>query len=593
MNEFEPTGKVPPMRRARRGFIARKWIIIVILLGLAAGGYAFWGSWNGPTVDLSKSPRCKVQKGDLTVTLLQTGELSAKRSITIKNEMERQTTIVSIVDDGSMVHKGDLLVELDSRDYQDNLLNARAEVAGQDADLLKSQKEVEIADQKYSTDKQTAELDVEVAKLDLEKYEEAEYKQNELKAKQAIMLAQEELKQAQEKLSWSEKLVKKGYASRQELEANELEVKRREIEWKNAQTDLDVLTSYTYQKESSQLKSKLVQAQATLASLLKTYEAQHARDLANVEASKSKLEAARLKLKQIEGTIEKSKVYADFDGLVFYPSVDPWERERAIEKGASVFPRQSILQFPDLSSWKIKTPVPESIIERVRVGMKALVTIDALPGALIDAVVEKVSIVPDRGRWFESTSKNYMVELDIPTTPTAKLKPGMSCMVEIIRDELHNVLYVPIQAVTGQAGKQTVYLVTAFNSYKKAPVTTGQNNDEYIQILSGLEEGQELLLYAPPAATKRTGIQERPLDKLKDQRKNGATEEKNGDKESTERGNKASEGGDENGAGGGKAPAEGNQEVKATSPDTDAKPQDNAQATPDKPTQTQAKKREA
>jgi hypothetical protein len=175
-----------------------------------------------------------------------------------------------------------------------------------------------------------------------------------------------------------------------------------------------------------------------------------------------------------------------------------------------------------LSSWNIKTSVPESIIERIRPGQKAIVGIDALPGVLIDAVVQRIALAPDRSGW-ETTGKSYQVDLDIPTTPTAKLKPGMSAMVEIITAELQDTMYAPIQAVTGEAGKQIVYLITGPNSFEKVQVAAGQNNDEYIQILSGLKEGQELLLYAPPAAEKRSGIQDRPLDKRREQEKNGAT----------------------------------------------------------------------
>jgi HlyD family secretion protein len=510
------------MKQTSKGFAGAKWIIALILFGaVAGGGFPLWKKWSAPSVDLRSSPRCRVQRGDLVVSILQAGELEAKRNVIIRNDMERETKIINIVEDGGMVRKGDLLIELDSRDLQDNVLTAKADFSQQQAELLRSQKEVEIADQKFSTDKQTAELAVQIAKLELQKYMEAEYNQIGKKAEQAIMLAEKELKQAEEKYRWSVKLVEKGYASRQELDANKLEVDRRDIDLKNSQADLKILKEYTYLKESSTLKNKLTQAETTLSGLQEIYAAQHARDLANVEASKSKLEASRLRLKQIELMIAKSKVYADFEGLVFYPIPDRHDRVM-IEKGASVYPRQTLLQFPDLSSWNIKTSVPESIIERIRPGQKAIVSIDALPGTLIDAVVQKIALAPDRSRW-ETTGKSYQVDLDIPTTPTAKLKPGMSAMVEIITAELQDTMYAPIQAVTGEAGKQIVYLITGPNSFEKVQVAAGQNNDEYIQILSGLKEGQELLLYAPPAAAKRTGIQDRPLDKRREQEKNGAT----------------------------------------------------------------------
>ena len=245
-----------------------------------------------------------------------------------------------------------------------------------------------------------------------------------------------------------------------------------------------------------------------------------------------------------------SKVYADFEGLVFYPTPDMWRSDRNIAKGNSVYPRQEILKYPDLSAWNITVGVPESIIDKVKEGQDAVASFDALPGTIVQCTVEKVSIAPDKSRrWMETDTKNYTVVLDVPTSTTAllmggvggttatvALKPGMSAQVQVITGRIKNALRVPIQAVTTRESKPVVYVVNGKNVVP-TPVEIGKNNDEYIEILSGVNEGAELLLYAPIEQEKRAGTGEKPLDKMK----NGEADHLGGNEKVGKKGAEAAE----------------------------------------------------
>ena len=68
--------------------------------------------------------------------------------------------------------------------------------------------------------------------------------------------------------------------------------------------------------------------------------------------------------------------------------------------------------------------------------------------------------------------------------------------VEILIEELNDVLYIPIQAVTYEGDKQICYVMSDGNLEKRV-VTLGSYTEEFIEITGGLEEGEEVLLLAP------------------------------------------------------------------------------------------------
>ena len=76
------------------------------------------------------------------------------------------------------------------------------------------------------------------------------------------------------------------------------------------------------------------------------------------------------------------------------------------------------------------------------------------------------------------------------------LRTGMSCKVEIIVEQYDDALYVPVQAVLRVAGKPTVYVMQGKDMAPRQ-VETGLDNNRMIHILSGLEEGERVVMTPP------------------------------------------------------------------------------------------------
>ncbi len=511
---------------ARRGAGLKRTVAGILIIALVAIGYFIFRKEEAASsgVNVETAPKTTVKRGDLTVTILQAGDLQAKNSKVITNETETNAQILEIVEDGQRVKKGDLLVKLDVSELQDRILNEQNQVANAEASYQQAKEQLAIKDLQHETDLQSALLRVDLAKLDIKKYEEAEYPQEVRKAEMNITLAEEELKRSKAKLDDTRTLVEKGFTNRQELETAELEVQRNEVDLLNKKEELRILQDYTHEKELKQLNNELRKAEADLEKLKKSYQTERASTLVNLESRKTNLEIARNQLDRIMERLSKAEVYSEYEGLVFYAqSRHRWSNDPDVQVGATMRRQQEILEFPDLSAWKVNVGVPESLIDQVDVGQKALVTLDAIPGAVIKAEVFKISVVPNRAAWWDPNSKVYTVELDVTEYGDLFLKPGMSTMVEIITEERENVLQVPLQAVRTEGDRHFVYLIDGKKPVK-TPVQIGVFNDKNIEIKSGVNQGATVLMYAPAATDTSITKDKRPLEA---QKKNGEKKQQN------------------------------------------------------------------
>jgi hypothetical protein len=275
------------------------------------------------------------------------------------------------------------------------------------------------------------------------------------------------------------------------------------------------------------------------------------RELKNKEtdlvSSKSKLELEQLQLATLKDQEKNSVIFAPQPGMVVYSqdAASRWGGSNSrIEEGAQVRNRQKLIELPDFSSWRVETRVHESMIQQVMVNQGALISIDALAGTLLNGAVSKIGVLPDSSRWFMPDTKEYLVNINLTTT-TLPLKPGMSAKTEIMLQQLKNVLFVPLQAVTVVGGKANAW-IKGETGPKLTEIAVGLNNDRFVEIRQGLSEGQEVLLSATADAAGDAGVIKRASEKTN--KANGDEPESQGnkgEKQETPKKKKAAEGKDQ------------------------------------------------
>jgi len=477
--------------------LGRIGAIAAAALVVAAGVLFGVRKWNAPEAE--ENQFFKVKRGDLLISVVEGGALRAVKESIIRSEFEGISRIISIVPEGSYVKQGDLLVELDSSELKDRV--NQQEVMYQNAEFAFIQAKENLSIQHSLVDSQLkeAELRVEFARSDLEKYIEGDAPQQINTATNAIIIRKEQLQRANDKLEWTEQLFKKGYASKSELEADRLSVVQSRIAVEQAEEDLRLFRKYDMPKSQRRLDSSWEQARMELDRLRQRTSNQIAQAEANVRTSQRALELTHEKLKELKQQLENAKIKAPQDGLVVYASSSYGDRgQMLIEEGAQIRQRQEIIKLPDVSQMIVEIRVHESHVLQIRPGLDAYVTVDSIPDRRFKAKVTKVAVLPNsQDRWMNPNLKVYstdvLIEEELPD-----LKPGASARAEIIVTNLVAALTVPLQAVTTVKGKQVCYVQTG-EAMVPVPVSVGSFNDQFIEIRSGLNEG-DLVALNPPAA---------------------------------------------------------------------------------------------
>jgi multidrug efflux pump subunit AcrA (membrane-fusion protein) len=159
----------------------------------------------------------------------------------------------------------------------------------------------------------------------------------------------------------------------------------------------------------------------------------------------------------------------------------------------------------------VELRVHEAFVNMVMPGQPVSVTVEAFPDTPFYGKVNKVAPLPDpQHGWFDPGVKVYTTQVTIDGSHEI-LKPGMSAKVEILAEHLHDVLIVPVQVVANRSGRKVCYIATGGDPEERE-VVTGAFNDTFVEIVSGLEAGEEVLLSPPRIIEAENASQpKRPL----------------------------------------------------------------------------------
>lgn len=446
-------------------------------------------------------PVWTVESGPLTISISESGRLKNKDEIILKNETERSLKILSIVEEGTMVKKDDLILELDSATLETERDSNELNVKRLESDLIAAEENREILKNQMQSNIDKAELDLKFAKLDLERFIEGVHPQNLETADSQIALAQESLERAETDYSWSKKLHEKGFVTLQELKADELALKQKRSDLKIKESDRALLLKYTHPQEVETVKANVKQAGMALERAQRTARAQLSGQQAKLLSVQAELKSARKELGKAEERLVACKIHAPADGMVVYGTSGGSRhdsRER-MEVGATTHPMHRLIRMPMSEVMLAVISVQEATKPKLRDNMEADVTIDALPGQSFSGTLTKIGILPDSTQaWLNPDLKVYSCEIELDAQDK-KMRPGMNCHVEIVVEEYENAMFVPIQCVIQVDGSPTVFL-RKDSAIERRVIETGMDNNVMVHVLSGLKDGDQVLL-APPLET--------------------------------------------------------------------------------------------
>ncbi len=486
---------------ARRGGTIL-WIVVAIvgLTVLGGGWLAFGGnsaeSDQGQTTELAVA---SIRAFDITT--LAGGELEARNQIEIRCELDSQTTVVEVVDEGSRVRKGEQLMLLNSDALKDSIAEEelRVEEARLAHESASTAVEIQISDNESAM--RRAQLDLTLKELALEQWREGEDQKTRQANELAIERAVRELERLTDKWEQTQELFKKEFVSKDEHDRDRLAYIEAKAELAKAQLTDRIYKDYQYPRDEKQKLSDVDEATAEM----KRVERQNEINLKNKQSARAnkerQLALREEKLAKLIDQLEKCTILAPQDGLVVYGTTaqrDNWrsQNEGPIAIGRQVRPNDLLITLPDTSEMIASVKVHESLAGRVRPGQNARVNIEAV-GLELPGVVESIGVLAEGGGWRDPNRREYTVKIAIDAgNHGAQLKPSLRCEARLVLGAVEESLAVPVQAVFNDGAVRFVYVPTG-SKFKRAPVGMGRTSDVYAEIRSGIESGARVLLRAP------------------------------------------------------------------------------------------------
>ena len=527
----------------------RRWVILIFAAAALTVG-VLWGSKrkagsSSVSNGLSTFP---VRRGDLTITVTESGSIKARQTTDIRSEVYGEVTIINLVPEGTYitqedVNNGKLLIELDSSSLKERLKEEEKGLASDEATLTQEQENYHIQQNQNESDITSAQLTVKFALMDFQKYlgkivaqkviEQVDADPNlsidmasllkeiddpnlggeasqELKRlTDSITLARSKLQRAEDTLNWTAKLREKGYVSDSELQADKLDCDSLKIQEEQAVTALDLFKLYDFPKQVEQLLSVYREAGHELERTEARARSRMAQAQARLSNAEEDVTESREDVQRRRNQVVACTIRAPAPGLVVYSSSSDSYRygERGpIQEGGKVYQRQKIISLVNTAEMIVEVRVHESSVDKVRQGQPAAITVEAFPDTTFQGKVLSVAPLPDPQQGFLSPDiKVYTTKVSIEGSHNI-IKPGMSAKVEILVDQLNDVLFVPVQVIANREGKKLCY-VTASNSVEKREVETGLFNDNFVEVKSGLTEG-EMVVLSPPRWTVSESAEE-------------------------------------------------------------------------------------
>jgi multidrug efflux pump subunit AcrA (membrane-fusion protein) len=209
---------------------------------------------------------------------------------------------------------------------------------------------------------------------------------------------------------------------------------------------------------------------------------------------------ARARVSELEGSIGRMAISAPRDGTVVHVADRAGEKKRV---GDSVWRAEKVLAVPDLRRMRGEGSVDESDAGKVEVGQKVELRIDAYPEVPFKGRIDSVGKTVKAPSW-NSPLRGLEIEISLDETDTTRMRPDMRFRGRIEIDRVNGALVAPLSAIVRIDGLPSVRRLSRLG-VERVPLTLGRANEEKVEVLAGLAEGDRLLL---PSGGEPSGIQE-------------------------------------------------------------------------------------
>jgi multidrug efflux pump subunit AcrA (membrane-fusion protein) len=429
-------------------------------------------------------------RGNLTVTIEGDATLESVDAFEVRVRPKAyvaEWAVASSVENGQVVKKGDVVLEIESSGIKRELVAAESELMLAKANARKAEEDARLGEMADRLAMAESERSLENAKVALKWFEEKDgpnmLKQAEIQLKGVM----DNIEDQEDELAQ----LKKMYKSEELTSATADIVIKRAVRQLERSKQMSTITqdhvaktkevSMPQGKEAAEMAVK--KADVALAQL-KVAQAQGAvARSAAVTGAQVALGRAEQKVADLRADLEQMSVKSPVDGVVYWGGLagGQWQNNaaKALKRGEKVAPQLVIMTIAPAGKMKAVIAVPEAKVASVAVGQAAQVSPKLLSEKKYDGKVTAIS----RTAGARAGASGFDVTLDLPEVDE-RLAPGMTAAVRIAAGEARDVVLLPVSAVKDGKVKTDA---------GERAVKVGRTDGKMVEIVEGVKEGEKVV----------------------------------------------------------------------------------------------------
>lgn len=424
----------------------------------------------------------EVKRGDITQTITTTGYVDSSRQNDYSPPLSGE--VLHTLEKGDTFKKGDILLKIDNDQQQ--LLMAQAE---ENLNLAKSS--LSLARISYRQALDANHIAIQLA--------ETSARQSELSAHNAFIALENANNMAEKSLESSRIALENAITLLEEAESDHLIT-----DTQLAQYEANVESARAaYESAKAQGTSSSKSAEGSYEQALLNQSATYWSNLSSTQTAAIQLETAARNIEQAEIQLRLSGINLELTGLdldknIIYAPYDGIVLSSGYKEGQYASPGMNAISVIS-DEFVIKADINEVDVVNLGTGQNVDIRLDAYYENNFNGKIIKISPI--------STNVGGVVSFELVVKPEIENAPelmyGLSASLDITTLSVTDVLYVPLQSVYEEEGKTYVDILLEDGNIEKREVSSGTFNYDYIEIKSGLSQGDRVLI--SPASTASTG----------------------------------------------------------------------------------------
>ncbi|RJP46244.1 MAG: efflux RND transporter periplasmic adaptor subunit [Desulfobacteraceae bacterium] len=477
---------------------SNKKLYVMLAAVLLVAGFLLWHALPSDPAASAPVLTARAEIADIAVEVRTVGELDAANSLVVSSAVRGDRgKIIEMVEDGTSVDNGDILIRLDPSTFEEEVLRLRSRVI-ELASMVKAQEQL-LEWEKNQAEREIyrAESDLHVAGLELRRLEMGEGPKELARIEADVRKAQEEFEKKRRYLDALNELKERGFSNPTEIEQIENIIADAEQAFRMAEMQFTSYRDHLLPIQIEKAKAALAAAEINLEQIKRGSGYKIGQAMATLDKSEQELEVARQNLQKAQEELAAATIRAPGPGMVVFAEQMREGGRRKPRIGDQVWQNQPLVYLPDVSRMIVNTQVREIDLHKIDIGKPVSLRVDAYPQLQLTGKVTTIGILADARESARQGGKYFKVAITVDQ-PDPRLRPGMTARVTILCDTVKNVLTAPVFAIFGQNDRFFAY-VDVRASFEKREVRVGLQSDHLVQIISGLSPGDAIALSEPPA----------------------------------------------------------------------------------------------